>query len=79
MRTMIAVVALALVCAGCGLFYYGKPGAGAADFRADSTACINDFGIPSKNGQIALVAKEPYKRCMLAKGWTREQRINTDG
>jgi hypothetical protein len=61
----------------CGKFYYGgKPG---GDFHADSSACIADVGIPSGNKQYALVAKEPYKRCMLAKGWTREQRGETAG
>lgn len=63
--------------AGCGKYYYGdKPG---GDFRADSAACIDDIGIASSNKQVALVAKEPYRRCMLAKGWVREQRVDTVG
>ena len=40
---------------------------------------FNDIGIPSSNKQVALVAKEAYQRCMLAKGWTREQRVDTAG
>jgi len=73
----LLILSVGLLLAGCGRYYYGgKPG---GDFHADSAACINDIGIPSSNKQVALVAKEPYKRCMLAKGWTREQRMDDVG
>jgi hypothetical protein len=73
----LAWVLGALALAGCGRFYYTRPGATPtlSDFDADSRACIRDVGVPSGNGQYALVAKEPYQRCMLARGWTREQKV----
>ena len=67
----------AMALTGCGKYYYGgKPG---GDFHADSAVCVNDIGILSANKQVALVAREPYQRCMLAKGWTREQRVDDAG
>ncbi len=77
-KSTLAWLLSALALTGCGRYYYGKPGTFPAipmDFRINSTACIRDVGVPSGNGQCALVAKEPYRRCMLARGWTREEKI----
>jgi hypothetical protein len=71
-----AVVLLAvLTLTGCARYYYGKPGGGPAAFQADSLACSHDVGIPSGNKKYALVARAPFQRCMEAKGWTREKRL----
>jgi len=76
-RALLILAVGMILLVGCGRYYYGgKPG---GDFHADSAACIADIGIPSSNKQVALVAKEPYQRCMLGKGWTREQRVDDAG
>ena len=74
----IALVVTAALVAGCGKYYYGKPAATYADFRTDSIACARDVGIPSGNGQYAAVSPDLFRRCMLAKGWDREQRLEPD-
>lgn len=76
-KSTFAWLLCALALTGCGRFYYTRPGGTPtlSDFDADSRACIRDAGVPSGNGQYAPVAKEPYQRCMLARGWTREQKI----
>ena len=74
-RSLVLVIAVGLTLTSCARYYYGRPGAAAADFRADTTECAREFGIQSPNKQVALVSPEIYRRCMLAKGWTREKRI----
>jgi hypothetical protein len=60
---------------GCARYYYGKSAGTYADFLTDSIACARDFGIASGNGQYAAVSPDFYRRCMLAKGWEREKRL----
>jgi len=74
----LVIAVLVIVLAGCGRFYYGKPGTFPAipmDFRADSDACIREVGIPSGNGQYALVTREAFQRCMEGRGWVREKKV----
>ena len=73
----VGLMGLAYFLSGCGKFFYGKPQATAVDFHADSAACVSEVGIPSSDKRHALVGKLPYKQCMLARGWTREQRVDT--
>jgi hypothetical protein len=78
-RPLLSAIVLglaALVFTGCGLFYYSKPGSGYPEFREASVACARDFGIPSGNGQYAVVSPDLYRRCMRDKGWVREQRVD---
>jgi len=72
LRAARGAAMVALLLAGCGRYFYTKPG---GDFTADSTACIREVGISSANQQYALVTPEHYRRCMLAHGWTREQKV----
>ena len=74
-RSTLVWLLCTLALTGCGRYFYTRPGAAPSHFDADSLACIRDVGVPSGNGQYALVAPEPYQRCMLARGWTREKRM----
>ena len=69
------MLGLALLLAGCGLYYYSKPGGSYTDFRTDSIACVRDFGIPSGNREYAVVSPNLYRRCMRDKGWARDQQV----
>jgi hypothetical protein len=76
-RGAVAWLLCALALTGCGRYYYSRSGAppSLSHFDTDSLACIREVGVPSGNGQYALVTPEPYQRCMLARGWTREKRM----
>lgn len=70
-----AALAIALLLTGCARYFYAKPNASRGDFRIDSVACARDVGVVSGNGQYARVMREPFQRCMIAKGWTREKKM----
>jgi hypothetical protein len=56
---LLSVISLsALSLAGCGDFYWEKPGAGDPEFQRDSSACRQQ----SANGQ--------WENCMKSRGWT---------
>jgi len=77
-RRAVIVVTAVLLLPGCAKYYYGKPAGTYSDFRDDSIACARDVGIPSGNGQYAAVSPNLYRRCMVAKGWEREKRVEPD-
>ena len=63
---LAAVVVTAL--AGCGLHYWGKPGASQDDFNRDSAACARDA-----SPQYGVFIKDRYRDCLRARGWARAQ------
>lgn len=75
LRTAALALVTTVLFTGCGKYYYGKPGAATWDWGADHTACLREVGALTENKQYAVVAANPYRACMLAKGWTREQRL----
>lgn len=56
MRRVALLVVVAATLAGCGTYRWEKPGAGEADFRRDSDACLQQ-----PQGQ--------WESCMKARGW----------
>jgi hypothetical protein len=68
-------LAVSVPITGCARYYYGKPGAAAWDFKADSIECAHEVGIPSGNAKYALAAKDPFRSCMTARGWQREKKV----
>jgi hypothetical protein len=77
MTTRLATFSITvLLLAGCAKYYYGKPPLGSrTDFQNDSVACARDVGVLSGNGQYARVTREPFQRCMQARGWAREKKL----
>jgi len=65
-----AVIVASLVLAGCanGPMYWTKPGANLDVFAADHTECARGATIGYGVG-----SETAYKRCLVAKGWTRIQ------
>ena len=66
---------LAGLLSGCAKYYYAHPEKGYTGFELDSRACLRDVGIPSGNGQYALVTREAFQRCMAGHGWIREKKL----
>jgi hypothetical protein len=73
-RGMLGLLA-AFAISGCAKYYYGHPDKSFTGFELDSRACIREVGIPSDNGQYALVTRVPFQRCMMGRGWIREKKL----
>jgi len=63
---VVALVAATL--AGCGLHYWGKPGASLEEFNRDSAACAKDA-----SPQYGILIDDIYRACLRARGWKRAQ------
>lgn len=74
MRALPSVL-LGVLLTGCGQHYWSKPGGSYTDFAVDHRACAQESALmatPSK--EYGVVSLELYRRCLAARGWTREQR-----
>jgi hypothetical protein len=73
MPVMAAAILLVVMLAGCTRYYYSKPGASYDHFATDHSACVGDIGIRSSSREYVQVSPEAYRRCMLGRGWVREE------
>lgn len=60
--------ALALLTAGCGVFYWSRPGASRDDFNRASAACARQA-----SPAYGIFVQEIYRECLRAEGWQRAQ------
>lgn len=68
-----ALLAVLGAAAGCGKFYWTKPGGTIEAFEQDSTACGRETSAnPAAAGHGAVVM-EAYRACLTARGGTRQQ------
>lgn len=67
------LVILFTVLAGCGKFYWTKPGGTIEAFEQDSTACARETSPNPTAASHGAVAMKDYRACLTARGWTRQQ------
>lgn len=71
----LAVMA-GLLLVGCGKHYWGKPGAGPADFQRESAECARENAVQmSANKDYGIVIADLYKACLKTRGWQRAQQF----
>jgi hypothetical protein len=59
--------------AGCGKFYWLKPGSTIDEFEGDNTACARQASANPTAASHGDVDTEKYRACLLGRGWTRQQ------
>ena len=70
---MIAV-ALAAGLAGCGRYYWSKPGGSAEAFDRDSRECAREAS-SGPSAALGVVDQERYRGCLAARGWVRDKQM----
>jgi len=77
MRLTIALAVLVVAVTGCK-HYWGKPGATAEQFTADSTDCAKEAS-PPQLAAHGIGSEKMYRTCLRLRGWAREQRPSPPG
>jgi hypothetical protein len=62
--------------AGCGKFYWTRPGGSVEDFQRDSAACALETSANPTAASHGAVAMPAYRACLTARGWTRRQHVD---
>jgi len=71
-----AATILSIGTAGCGKFYWGKPGSTAEDFTRDSDQCAREASATPGGQVIREVFDKSYRACLTNMGYVREQQIS---
>jgi hypothetical protein len=66
MNKRTLAIFLALLLTGCGQYYWEGPGRGVAEFRTDSSACIQEATL-----KYDVALERLYRGCMKSRGWNR--------
>ncbi len=72
----LLVVVAAGGLAGCGKFYWTRPGGTLEDFERDNTACARESSpnpTAAAHGDLNYPA---YRACLAAHGWSRVQHMD---
>jgi hypothetical protein len=71
LRRSAALAGALLALAGCGRYYWSKPGGALDDFNRDSAAC-------SKQASFGpgIFDDGTYRSCLRGKGWSRAQQLD---
>jgi hypothetical protein len=59
--------------AGCGKFYWMRPGGTLEDFERDNAACARGASPNPTAASHGDVSYPAYRECLAARGWTRVQ------
>jgi hypothetical protein len=59
--------------AGCGKFYWTRPGGTLEDFQRDNSACARQTSVNPTAASHGDVNHPAYRVCLAARGWTRVQ------
>jgi len=72
---LVALVALlgAFALAGCGKYYWSKPGSTRDQFDADSRECAKEA--TASPAAAPSIEQEVYRSCLSARGYTREKLV----
>ena len=72
---LVALVALlgAFALAGCGKYYWSKPGSTRDQFDADSRECSKEA--TASPAAAPSIEQEVYRSCLSARGYTREKLV----
>jgi hypothetical protein len=74
-RRITVAVVLAIGLAGCGQFYWGKPGSTAEQFDRDSTECALEASKMPGGQVVKEVFEKAYRQCLRDRGYLREQKV----
>lgn len=73
---LLFVLVAAVLLAGCGKFYWSKPGGTFADFSQDHRDCAREVAMStSASKEYGVVPPKFYQACMKGRGWTRAQQF----
>lgn len=70
---VIGAALAAVSLAGCGKFYWGKPGASQEEFVRDNRECVKDAAPTPSAAEHGIIYDQMYRACLSARGWKREQ------
>ena len=72
---LLALVAMlgAFALAGCGKYYWSKPGSTRDQFDADSRACAQQA--TASPAAAPSIEQEVYRSCLSARGYVREKLV----
>ena len=76
MRATVVFALLATGLAGCGKFYWTKPGGTIESFERDSAACALETSANPTAASVGAVAMEAYRACLTARGYVRQQHFS---
>ncbi len=80
-RAGVIVTMFAGSAAGCGKFYWTKPGSTVGEFERDSDACARQTSENPTAAANGAVDMKAYRACLTARGYIRRQHATppTDG
>ena len=70
---LLALIAGSL--AGCGKFYWTKPGSTVDDFERDSAACARQASANPTAAALGAVDMKAFRACLSARGYVRQQHV----
>ena len=68
--TLVAIVLMMVVLAGCGRHYWSRSGATLDDFNRDSATCAK-----ASSPAYGIVVHDNYRACLRDRGWQRKQQL----
>lgn len=73
-RAVPLALVLAASLAGCGRYYWSRPGATAEEFYRDSQACARESSRPTATAVDIGIDEGRYRACLRARGYVRDKR-----
>lgn len=70
---MLLLVGIAIGLAGCGNFYWTRPGGTLDDFERDSAACARQTSSNPTAAALGAADMKAYRACLASRGWIRAQ------
>jgi hypothetical protein len=70
---LLALVVVVGGLAGCGKFYWTRPGGTLEEFDRDNAACARETSPNATAASHGDVNFPAYRACLAARGWTRVQ------
>ena len=72
---LVMVVAVGL--AGCGKFYWTKPGSTLEEFERDSADCARATSLNPTAAAVGNVDTRAYRACLTQRGYVRQQHVTS--
>jgi hypothetical protein len=72
----VAAAALAVALAGCGRYYWSKPGATVEQFDRDNTECARETSANPTEAAHGMVNEKLYRACLEARNWVRKKELD---
>jgi len=76
MRAAVVLALLGTELAGCGKFYWTKPGSTIESFERDSAACALETSANPTAASVGAVEMKAYRACLTARGYVRQQHFS---